>query len=68
DQFPPTDRSDLTHEEFADELPPSTTRVNLPIKDDHSPLLAYVVSSIPENLKTLAKGFYPPCLHILSFN
>nr|GFB65178.1 hypothetical protein [Tanacetum cinerariifolium] len=77
DQFPPTDRSDLTHEEFADELthiisPPeydcfyfrnlpdpgelmsilnsgirenlsSTTCVNLPIKDDHSPLLAYVV-------------------------
>nr|GEY79704.1 hypothetical protein [Tanacetum cinerariifolium] len=76
DQFPPTDRSDLTHEEFADELahiisPPeyncfyfrdfpdpgdlisifnsrirenlSTTCVNLPIEDDHSPLLAYVV-------------------------
>nr|GFC89462.1 hypothetical protein [Tanacetum cinerariifolium] len=74
---PPTDRSDLTHEEFADELahiisPPeydcfyfrnlpdpgelisilnsgirenlsSTTRVNLPIEDDHSLLLAYVV-------------------------
>nr|GEX06279.1 hypothetical protein [Tanacetum cinerariifolium] len=77
DQFPPIDRSDLTHEEFADELahiisPPeydcfyfrnfldpgelmsilnfkirenlsSTTCVNLPIEDDHSPLLAYVV-------------------------
>nr|GEV67077.1 hypothetical protein [Tanacetum cinerariifolium] len=76
DQFPPTDKSDLTHEEFADELAhiisppeydcfyfrnlpdsselisilnsgirenPSTTCVNLPIKDDHSPLLAYVV-------------------------
>nr|GEX51084.1 hypothetical protein [Tanacetum cinerariifolium] len=76
DQFPPTDRSDFTHEEFADELahiisPPeydcfyfrnlpdpgeyipildsgirenlSTTRVNLPVKDDHSPILAYVV-------------------------
>nr|GEX37838.1 hypothetical protein [Tanacetum cinerariifolium] len=76
DQFPPTDRSDFTHEEFADELahiisPPeydcfyfrnlpdpgewisslnskicenlsSTTRVNLPVEDDHSPLLAYV--------------------------
>nr|GEZ02789.1 hypothetical protein [Tanacetum cinerariifolium] len=73
DQFPPTDRSDFTHEEFADQLthiisPPeydyiyfrnlpdpgelmfilnseirenlsSTTYVNLPIKDDHSPLL-----------------------------
>nr|GEY99313.1 hypothetical protein [Tanacetum cinerariifolium]GEZ06972.1 hypothetical protein [Tanacetum cinerariifolium] len=77
DQFPPTDRSNFTHEEFADELahiisppeydyfyfrglpdsgelmsvlnsgirknPPSTTRVNLPIEDDRSPLLAYVV-------------------------
>nr|GFB45116.1 hypothetical protein [Tanacetum cinerariifolium] len=74
DQYPPTDRSDFTHEEFADELahiisPPeydcfyfrnlpdpgelisilnseirenlsSTTRVNLPVEDDHSPLLA----------------------------
>nr|GEX84262.1 hypothetical protein [Tanacetum cinerariifolium] len=76
DQFPPTDRSNFTHEEFADELaqiisPPeydcfyfrnlpdpgelisifnfeicenlSTTCVNLPIEDDHSLLLAYVV-------------------------
>nr|GEW94530.1 hypothetical protein [Tanacetum cinerariifolium] len=77
DQFPPTDRSDFTLEEFANELahiisPPeydcfyfrnlpnpsewisslnsricknlsSTTRVNLPVEDDHSPLLAYVV-------------------------
>nr|GEV91542.1 hypothetical protein [Tanacetum cinerariifolium] len=77
DQFPPTDMSDFTHEEFADELahiisqpmydcfyfrnlldlgelisilnseirenPSSTTRVNLPVEDDHSPLLAYVV-------------------------
>nr|GEV18615.1 hypothetical protein [Tanacetum cinerariifolium] len=77
DQFPPTDRSDFTHEEFADELAhiislseydcfyfgnlpdpgewisilnsgirknlSSTTRVNLPVEDDHSPLLAYVV-------------------------
>nr|GEX80897.1 hypothetical protein [Tanacetum cinerariifolium] len=77
DQFPPTDGSDFTHEEFADELahiisPPeydffyfwdlpdlgewisslnsrirenlsSTTCVNLPVEDDHSPLLAYVV-------------------------
>nr|GEZ86320.1 hypothetical protein [Tanacetum cinerariifolium] len=76
DQCPPTDRSNLTHEEFVDELahiisPPeydcfyfrdlpdlgelmsilnsgirenlSTTCVNLPIDDDHSPLLAYVV-------------------------
>nr|GEY41614.1 hypothetical protein [Tanacetum cinerariifolium] len=76
DQCPPTDRSNLTHEEFVDELahiisPPdndcfyfrdlpdlgelmsilnsgirenlSTTCVNLPIEDDHSPLLEYVV-------------------------
>nr|GFA48726.1 hypothetical protein [Tanacetum cinerariifolium] len=77
DQFPPTDRNDLSHEEFADELAhiisppeydcfyfknlsdpceliyilnseirensPSTTCVNLPIEDDHSHLLAYVV-------------------------
>nr|GEW11294.1 hypothetical protein [Tanacetum cinerariifolium] len=77
DQFPPTDRSDSTHEEFTDELahiisPPEfecfyfgklpdpgewisslnsgirenlsyTTRVNLPVEDDYSPLLAYVV-------------------------
>nr|GEU48157.1 hypothetical protein [Tanacetum cinerariifolium] len=76
DQFPPTNRSDFAHEEFADELahiisPPkydcfyfrnlpdpgelisilnseirknlSTTRVNLPVEDNHSPLLAYVV-------------------------
>nr|GEZ77580.1 hypothetical protein [Tanacetum cinerariifolium]GFA12755.1 hypothetical protein [Tanacetum cinerariifolium] len=77
DQFPPTDRSDSTHEEFADELahiisPPeydcfyfrnvpdpgkwipilnskirenlsSTTRVSIPVEDDHSPLLAHVV-------------------------
>nr|GEX43710.1 hypothetical protein [Tanacetum cinerariifolium] len=56
DQFPPTDKSDLTHEE---NLPDpgelmsilnsgirenlSTTCVNLPIEDDHSPLLAYVI-------------------------
>ncbi|GJR42971.1 RNA-directed DNA polymerase [Tanacetum coccineum] len=77
DPFPPADRSDFYHEEFADELahiisPPEydcfyfksepdpgkltsivdsgicenvlfTTDVNLPFKDDQSPLLAYVV-------------------------
>nr|GFB99223.1 hypothetical protein [Tanacetum cinerariifolium] len=77
DQFPPTDRSNFTHEEFADKLAhiisppeydcfyfwnlpdpgelisilnsgicensPFTTCVNLPIEDDHSPLLTYVV-------------------------
>nr|GEX57682.1 hypothetical protein [Tanacetum cinerariifolium] len=77
DQFPPTNRSDFTHEEFTDELThiisspeydcfyfrnlpdpselisilnygirenlSSTTRVNLPVEDNHSPLSAYVV-------------------------
>nr|GFC58216.1 hypothetical protein [Tanacetum cinerariifolium] len=77
DQFPPTDRSNFTHEEFGDEpahiiSPPeydyfyfrnlldpgelnsslnskirenlsSTACVNLPVEDDYSPLLAYVV-------------------------
>nr|GFA74879.1 hypothetical protein [Tanacetum cinerariifolium] len=46
----------------------STTCVNLPIEDDHSSLLAYVLSSIPGNLMTVAKGFYPPSLNFLSFN
>ncbi|GJU15546.1 hypothetical protein Tco_1143512 [Tanacetum coccineum] len=77
DLFPPADRSDFYHEEFADELahiisPPeydcfyfksepdpgeltsivdsgirenvlSTTNLNLPLEDDQSPLLAFVV-------------------------
>nr|GFB53579.1 hypothetical protein [Tanacetum cinerariifolium] len=93
--FPPTDRSDLTHEEFADELahiisPPeydcfylrnlpdlgelisilnfgirenlsSTTRVNLPVEDDHSPLLAYVVWIF---LAYLTYHVIPPYLHL----
>nr|GEU42956.1 hypothetical protein [Tanacetum cinerariifolium] len=95
DQFPPTDRSDFTHEEFADELahiisPPeydcfyfrnlpdlgelisilnsgirenlsSTTRVNLPVEDDHSPLLAYVVWIF---LAYLTYPVIPPYLHL----
>nr|GFA43891.1 hypothetical protein [Tanacetum cinerariifolium] len=94
DQCPPTDRSDLTHEEFADELariisppeydcfyfrnlpdpgelmsilnsrirenPPSTTHVNLPIEDDYSPLLAYVVWIF---LAYLTYPVIPPYLH-----
>nr|GFB98257.1 hypothetical protein [Tanacetum cinerariifolium] len=93
DQFPPTDRSDLTHEEFADELahiisPPeydcfyfrnlpdpgklisilnsrirenlSTTSVNLPVEDDHSPFLAYVVWIF---LAYLTYPVIPPYLH-----
>nr|GEU71818.1 hypothetical protein [Tanacetum cinerariifolium] len=94
DQFPPIDRSDFTHEEFADELahiisPPeydcfyfrnfldpgelisilnskirenlsSITRVNLPVEDDHSPLLAYVVWIF---LAYLTYPVIPPYLH-----
>nr|GEW92504.1 hypothetical protein [Tanacetum cinerariifolium] len=94
DQYPPTDRSDFTHEEFIDELahiisPPeydcfyfrnlldpgelisilnsgirenlsSTTRVNLPVEDDHSPLLAYVVWIF---LAYLTYPVIPPYLH-----
>nr|GEV25367.1 hypothetical protein [Tanacetum cinerariifolium] len=94
DHFPPTDRNDFTHEEFADELADiislsesdcfyfknlpdpgewfsnlnsgicdnlsSTTRVNLPIEDDHSPLLAYVVWIF---LAYLTYPVIPPYLH-----
>nr|GFC75622.1 hypothetical protein [Tanacetum cinerariifolium] len=94
DQFPPTDRSDFTHEEFGDEpahiiSPPeydcfyfrnlpdpgelifslnsgirenlsSTTCVNLPVDDDHSPLLAYVVWIFLAYLTYLV---IPPHLH-----
>nr|GEX72658.1 hypothetical protein [Tanacetum cinerariifolium] len=94
DQFPPTNMSDFTHEEFADGLahiifPPeydcfyfrnlpdpgkwipilnseirenlsSTTRVNLPVKDDHSPLLAYVIWIF---LAYLMYPIIPPYLH-----
>nr|GEZ64313.1 hypothetical protein [Tanacetum cinerariifolium] len=92
--FPPTDRSDFTHEEFADELAhiispseydcfyfrnfsdpgewisilnsgirenlSSTTHVNLPVKDDHSSLLAYVVWIL---LAYLTYPVIPPYLH-----
>nr|GEW32094.1 hypothetical protein [Tanacetum cinerariifolium] len=94
DQFPPTDRSNFTHEEFADELthiisPPeydcfyfrnfpdpgewisilnskirenlfSTTRVNLPVEDDHSSLLAYIVWIL---LAYITYPVIPPYLH-----
>nr|GEY76680.1 hypothetical protein [Tanacetum cinerariifolium] len=94
DQFPPTDTSDFTHEEFADKLariisPPeydcfyfrnlpdlgewisilnygirenlsSTTHVNLPVEDDHSPLLAYVEWIL---LAYLTYPAIPPYLH-----
>nr|GEV01777.1 retrovirus-related Pol polyprotein from transposon TNT 1-94 [Tanacetum cinerariifolium] len=96
DQFPPTDRSDFTHEDFVDELahiisPPeyycfyfrnlpnpgelisilnseirenlfSTTSVYLPVEDDHSPLLAYVVWIF---LAYLTYPVIPP--HLYSF-
>nr|GFB54117.1 hypothetical protein [Tanacetum cinerariifolium] len=93
DQFPPTNRSDFTHEEFADglahiislpkydcfyfrNLPDpgelisilnsgihenlSTTRVNLPVDDDYSPLLTYVVWIF---LAYLTYPVIPPYLH-----
>nr|GEV08448.1 hypothetical protein [Tanacetum cinerariifolium] len=96
DQFPSTDRSDFTHEEFRNEpahiiSPPeydcfyfrnlldpgewisslnpgirenlsSTTCVNLPVEDDHSPLLAYVVWIF---LSYLTCPVIPP--HLYSF-
>nr|GEW49387.1 hypothetical protein [Tanacetum cinerariifolium] len=90
--FPPTDRSDFTHEEFeiAHIISPpeydcfyfrnlsdpgewisilnskireklsSTTRVNLPVEDDHSPFLAYVVWIL---LSYLMCPVIPPYLH-----
>nr|GEX04264.1 hypothetical protein [Tanacetum cinerariifolium] len=94
DLFPPTNRSDFTHEEFFDELahiisPPKydcfyfrnlpdpgelisilnseirenlsfTTRVNLPVEDDHSPFLTYVVWIF---LAYLTYPVIPPYLH-----
>nr|GEW92990.1 hypothetical protein [Tanacetum cinerariifolium] len=93
DQCPLSDRSDLTHEEFIDELthiisPPEydhfyfwnlldpgelisilnsgirenlfTTSVNLPVKDDHFPLLAHVVWIFLAYLTYLV---IPPYLH-----
>nr|GEV47277.1 hypothetical protein [Tanacetum cinerariifolium] len=94
DQCPPIDKSDLTHEEFANELahiisPPeydcfyfrnlpdpgelmsilnsgihenlsSTTCVNLPIEDDHSTFLTYVVWIF---LAYLTYPVIPPYLH-----
>nr|GEV56421.1 hypothetical protein [Tanacetum cinerariifolium] len=94
DQFPPSDRSDSTHEEFEDEpahiiSPPeyecfyfgnlpdpgelisslnsrirenlsSTTCVNLPVEDDHSSLLVYVVWIF---LAYLTYPVIPPRLH-----
>nr|GEX31288.1 hypothetical protein [Tanacetum cinerariifolium] len=94
DQFPPTDRSDFTHEKFGDEfahiispseyacfyfgnfLDPgelisslnfgirehlsSTTCVNLPVEDDYSSLLAYVVWIF---LAYLTYPVIPPHLH-----
>nr|GEX33119.1 hypothetical protein [Tanacetum cinerariifolium] len=93
DQCPPTDRSEFTHEEFADDLAHiislleydcfyfrnlpdpgklmcilnsrirenlSTTSVNLPVEDDHSPLLTYVVWIF---LAYLTYPVIPPYLH-----
>nr|GFA49359.1 hypothetical protein [Tanacetum cinerariifolium] len=111
-QFPPTDRSDFTHEEFVDELahiisppeydcfyfrnlpdpgelissvnseirenPSSSTCVNLPVEDDHSPLLVYVVwiflayltyPVIPPHLQSFENEdtIFDPCITINCF-
>nr|GFB09976.1 hypothetical protein [Tanacetum cinerariifolium] len=70
DQFPPTDRSDFTHEEFDDELAHIISPLeydcfyfwNLldPVEDDHSPLLEYVVWIFLAYLTYLV---IPPHLH-----
>nr|GFB15832.1 hypothetical protein [Tanacetum cinerariifolium] len=65
DQFPPTDRSNFTHEEFADEL---AHIISPPMTVSTLRICSIRLSSILENLKTLAKGFYPPSLNFFSFN
>nr|GEW63633.1 hypothetical protein [Tanacetum cinerariifolium] len=71
DQFPPINRSDFANEDFAGELAhiiapleihenPSTTHVNLPVEDDYSSLLAYVVWIF---LAYLTYPVIPPYLH-----
>nr|GEY26143.1 putative ribonuclease H-like domain-containing protein [Tanacetum cinerariifolium] len=67
DQFPPTDRSNFTHEEFSDELAHIISPPKNPLFLSCLFCCDYL-SSIPGNLKTLAKGFYPPSLNFLSFN
>nr|GEX96587.1 uncharacterized mitochondrial protein AtMg00810-like [Tanacetum cinerariifolium] len=57
DQFPPTNRSDFTYEEFAMD---SLTSYLHRIEDDHSSLLAYVVWIF---LAYLAYPVIPPYLH-----
>nr|GEU46214.1 hypothetical protein [Tanacetum cinerariifolium] len=105
DQFPPTDRSDFTHEEFGNEpahiispseydcfyfrnLPDpgewisslnpgicenlsSTTRVNLRVEDDYSPLLAYVVwifLAYLTDLKQALRGRHPMLINSFNFS
>nr|GEZ09623.1 hypothetical protein [Tanacetum cinerariifolium] len=68
DQFPPTDRSDFANEEFADELAHIISHRSMivftlgicPIRDDHSPFLAYVVWIF---LAYLTYPVIPPYLH-----
>nr|GEZ22238.1 hypothetical protein [Tanacetum cinerariifolium] len=62
DQFPPTDRRELIsilNSGIRENLS-STTCVNLPVEDDHSPLLAYVVWIF---LAYLMYPVIPPYLH-----
>nr|GFB20676.1 hypothetical protein [Tanacetum cinerariifolium] len=60
DQCPPADRSDLTHEEFSDELAHIISLPEYDFKDDYSPLLAYVVWIF---LAYLTYPVIPPYLH-----
>nr|GFA18744.1 hypothetical protein [Tanacetum cinerariifolium] len=63
-----------THHSHLNECPMIINGKNTPIFD--VPLSPFCLScfvviscpSIPGNVKTLAKGFYPPSLHFLSFN
>nr|GEY99953.1 hypothetical protein [Tanacetum cinerariifolium] len=70
DQFPPTDRNDFTHEEFADKLAHIMSPLEYdcfffwnfpdPVEDDYSPLLTYVVWIF---LAYLTYPVIPPYLH-----
>nr|GEW37490.1 hypothetical protein [Tanacetum cinerariifolium] len=67
-----SERDFLIHEEF-----PSNYSLSLPVNESfyfdipsfsRPPAKPPMLSSILENEKTLAKGFYPPSLHFLSFS
>nr|GEV70176.1 hypothetical protein [Tanacetum cinerariifolium] len=60
DQFLPTGRSDLTHEEFVDELAHIISPPEYDFEDDYSPLLTYVIWIF---LAYLTYPVVPPYLH-----